>query len=163
MTNNQKTAWPWIFISVIIIACDQFTKYLFLHHLTQQSTIPIFPFLNFILRFNAGASFSFLGNAGGWQVYLLAGISVVVSVILIIWLTRLPREEWWTSLPISLVLGGAIGNLIDRVRFGYVTDFIDFHVGNWHFATFNVADSAVSVGAACLVLIFLYEIYFGRN
>ncbi len=161
--HNQKTAWPWIFVSALIIACDQLTKYLILQHLTEQSAIRIFPFLNFILRFNAGASFSFLGNASGWQIYLLAGISLVVSVVLIVWLTRLPRDEWWTSLPISLVLGGALGNLIDRMHFGYVTDFIDFHVRNWHFATFNVADSAVSVGATWLVLLFLYEIYSGRH
>ncbi|OGT43456.1 MAG: signal peptidase II [Gammaproteobacteria bacterium RIFCSPHIGHO2_12_FULL_40_19] len=160
---NQKTAWPWIFVSLFIIVCDQLTKYFILQHLTEQSVVHVFPFLNFILRFNAGASFSFLGNASGWQIYLLVGISAVVSVILISWLTRLPRNEWWTTLPISLVLGGALGNLIDRVRFGYVTDFIDFYVGNWHFATFNVADSAVSVGAAWLVLIFLYEIYSGRH
>lgn len=163
MRNENKKAWPWIFVSLFILACDQFTKYLVLWYLTEQSLVRVLPFLNFILRFNAGASFSFLGNASGWQVYLLAGISVIVSVILIVWLTRLQREEWWTSLPISLVLGGALGNLIDRVHFGHVTDFIDFHVGNWHFATFNVADSAVSIGAAWLVLIFLYEIYSGKN
>ena len=163
MRDINKTAWRWIFVSAFIIACDQFTKYLILKHLTDQSQVFVFPFLNFILRFNAGASFSFLGDASGWQIYLFAGISVVVSVILIIWLCRLPKEEWWTSLPISLVLGGALGNLIDRLHFGYVTDFIDFHVGDWHFATFNVADSAVSVGATWLVLLFLYEIYADKH
>ena len=157
MISSRKKALPWIFISAFIIVLDQITKYIVLTHLTEQSVIHVLPFLNFILRFNAGASFSFLGNASGWQVYLLSGISIFVSIILIIWLSRLPRSEWVLALPVSMVLGGALGNLIDRVRFGYVTDFIDFHVRNWHFATFNVADSAVTVGATWLVLRLLYE------
>lgn len=163
MTQSTKKAYPWIFLSVFIIALDQFTKYSVLKHFTEQTVVHIFPFLNFIVRFNAGASFSFLGNASGWQVYLLSGISITVSTILIVWLSRLARSEWVIALPVSLVLGGAIGNLIDRVRFGYVTDFVDFHVRNWHFATFNVADSAVSVGATWLVLRLLYEGFVSKS
>lgn len=162
MIKNKK-AWPWMILSAAILIADQLTKYLVLQHFTEQTIHPVFSWLNFILRFNAGASFSFLGNAGGWQVYLLSGISITISIILIIWLCRLSRREWWVAMPIALVLGGALGNLIDRVRFGYVTDFIDFHMGTWHFATFNVADSAVSVGATWLVLVFLFEIYSGKE
>ncbi len=156
MKTNKK-AWTWIFLSLFIIACDQLTKYIVLKKFTEQTVVHVLPFLNFILRFNSGAAFSFLGSSNGWQVYLLSGISLTVSLILVIWLCRLPRAAWMTALPVSLVLGGALGNLIDRVRFGYVTDFIDFHLGNWHFATFNIADSAVSVGATWLILRLLYE------
>lgn len=163
MRNKNKKAIPWIFLSLFIIALDQITKYLVLCHISRHTVIHLFPFLNFILRFNAGASFSFLGNANGWQIYLLSGVSILVSAILIVWLTRLPRSEWVIALPVSLVLGGAIGNLIDRIRFGYVTDFVDFHVRNWHFATFNVADSAVCVGATWLVLRLLYESITGKS
>lgn len=162
MKKNKK-AWPWMMLSVVILIADQVTKYLILQHFTDQTILPIFSWLNFILRFNAGASFSFLGNASGWQVYLLSGISITISIILMLWLCRLERREWWVAMPIALVLGGALGNLIDRVRFGYVTDFIDFHIRTWHFATFNVADSAVSVGATWLVLVFLFEIYSGKE
>lgn len=159
----KKNASCWIFLSVFIIALDQFTKYLVLCYITRHTVIRIFPFLNLILRFNSGASFSFLSNVSGWQIYLLSTVSITVSVILIVWLCYLKRSEWMTALPVSLVLGGAIGNLIDRVRYGFVTDFVDFHIGHWHFATFNVADSAVSIGATWLVLRLLYESFARKS
>ena len=119
--------------------------------------------MNIIQRFNAGAAFSFLSNEGGWQIYVLSGIAVLVSFGLIVWLYRMPRYEWWNALPVSLVLGGALGNLIDRVRFGVVVDFIDFHVHNWHYATFNIADAAVCVGAAWLILRLFYESIISKS
>ncbi|EKD77912.1 MAG: lipoprotein signal peptidase [uncultured bacterium] len=154
---KNKKVWFWISCSFFIIVCDQLTKYLVIEHLTEQSVVQVLPFLNFILRFNAGASFSFLGNASGWQVYLLSAVSIIVSIVLVVWLNRLARSEWLIAVPISLVLGGALGNLIDRVHYGFVVDFIDFHIGSWHYATFNIADSAVCVGATWLVLRLLYE------
>lgn len=160
--KNRK-AWTWVFLSLFIIACDQLTKYIALKELTEQTVIHVLPFLNFILRFNSGAAFSFLGGQNGWQIYLLAGISIFVSTILIIWLCRLSRREWWIAIPVSFVLGGAIGNLIDRMRFGLVTDFIDFHIGNWHYATFNVADSFVCIGAAWLIVRLFYESITGKS
>lgn len=156
MTKN-KTASSWVFLSLLIIVVDQLSKYVVAHHIAATQTVKVCAFLNFILRYNAGAAFSFLGAASGWQVYLLSGISITVSVVLIIWLSRLPRSEWLTALPISLVIGGALGNLIDRIHYGYVIDFIDFHIKTWHYATFNVADSAVCVGATWLILRLLYE------
>jgi signal peptidase II len=141
----------------VIIGLDQLSKYIVIHTLNVTSVVHVLPFLNIIQRFNTGAAFSFLSTQAGWQIYLLSGISVLVSLVLIVWLSRMPRHEWWNALPIALVLGGAIGNLIDRVRFGFVIDFIDFHVGNWHYATFNIADSAVCVGAMWLVLRLFYE------
>lgn len=152
-----KTAWPWVGLSVLIILLDQYVKYWVLHHVTDQQTISLLPFLNIILRFNSGAAFSFLGNQDGWQVYFFSVISVLVSVVLFVWLCRLCRSDWMVAAPVSLVLGGALGNLIDRIHYGFVVDFIDFHINLWHFATFNIADSAVCVGAACLILRVLYE------
>lgn len=161
--KKNKTAWPWIFVSLLIVLFDQLTKYYFMTHFTEQTVMRIFPFLNFILRFNPGAAFSFLGSQSGWQVYLLASISIFVATILIAWLCRLSRREWWIAVPVSFVLGGAIGNLIDRMRFGLVTDFIDFHIGNWHYATFNVADSFVCVGAVWLIVRLFYESITGKS
>lgn len=155
--NNNNHALPWLWLSAIVIVFDQLTKHFVLRHLSYDQVVNALPFLNITLRFNRGAAFSFLGDASGWQIYLLAGISVVVSLLLIIWLSRLHRRQWLTAVPLSLILGGALGNLIDRLRFGYVVDFIDFHVGAWHFATFNIADAAVSIGAAGLVLGLIYE------
>ena len=156
-TKKNKTASRWLLLSFLIIVLDQLTKYAAVEIISAHQTITVTPFLNIILSFNAGAAFSFLGSQNGWQLYLLSGISIVVSAILTLWLCRLSRSEWIIAAPISLVLGGALGNLMDRIRFGYVTDFIDFHLGNWHFATFNVADSAVTIGATWLILRLLYE------
>ena|SRR3990167_8803737 len=161
--KKNKTAWPWIVVSILIVLVDQLTKYYLVTHFTEQTVMRIFPFLNFILSFNAGSAFGFLNNQPGWQIYLLAGISITVSIILIAWLCRLSRREWWIAIPVSFVLGGAIGNLIDRMRFGLVTDFIDFHIGNWHYATFNVADSFVCVGAIWLIVRLFYESVTGKS
>ena len=161
--KQVKTALSWLFVSVLIIGLDQGVKYWVLHRVTDQSVIPVFPFLNIIFRLNAGAAFGFLDNQSGWQIYLLSGISAIVSVVLIIWLGRLKRSAWCTAFPVSLVLGGALGNLMDRVHYGYVIDFIDFHVKNWHFATLNIADSAVCVGAVWLIVNLICESICGRN
>lgn len=160
--KKNKTALPWVMLSVFIIALDQWSKYVVVTHLTEASVVRVLPFLNFILSFNAGSAFGFLNDQPGWQIYFLSIISVAVSLILVVWLFRIARSAWLLALPISLVLGGALGNLIDRIRFGYVIDFIDFHVKNWHYATFNVADSFVCVGAVCLILQLLHE-SFSKN
>lgn len=153
----KKNAWPWLFVSLFVVIADQVTKQMVLGHLHYGEPVKVLPFLNLTLRFNTGAAFSFLGNQGGWQVFLFAAISVVVSIALVFWIARLSRNNWLIALPLSLILGGAVGNLIDRIRLGYVVDFFDFHVNGWHFATFNVADAAVSVGAALLILRMIYE------
>lgn len=153
---NNKTALSWTWISLLIIILDQLTKYAITHHLTEPKTL--LPFLNLTLRFNPGAAFSFLGNASGWQIYLFSLISIVVSILLLTWLKSLNKNDWTTAIPLTFILGGAIGNLIDRIHYGYVIDFIDFHINHWHFATFNIADSFVSIGATLLIVKLLYEV-----
>lgn len=161
--RKTHSAWFWLCLSLFIIALDQITKHLILRYISVQQIVHVFPFLNFVLRFNAGAAFSFLNYAGGWQVLILSGIALIASVALIVWLTRLKQSDWLMALPLSLILGGAVGNLIDRVRFSYVIDFVDFHIGTWHFATFNVADVAVSVGATWLILRLICESFTRKS
>ncbi len=155
--KKTKNALVYVWISTLVTLLDQLTKYLVSHHLDVDQSIRALPFLNITLRFNAGAAFSFLSRMGGWQVYLLGGIAIVVSIGLMIWLSRLHRKDWITAIPLCLILGGAVGNLIDRIRFGYVIDFVDFHIHTWHFATFNLADAAVSVGAVLLIVGLLFH------
>ena len=121
--------------------------------LQEGVPIPVVPgFLNWMLAFNTGAAFSFLADAGGWQRWGFSVLAAFISVVLTVWLARTPRRDWLTALPLSLVIGGAIGNLIDRLRFGHVVDFIQVYHGDWTFPAFNVADSAISVGAVLLAL-----------
>ena len=150
--STVKKAWPWLWLSVLIILIDQFTKYLVVQHLEYGQPVKALPFFNFTLSYNPGASFGFLGGQGGWQVYLFAAISLIVATTLIVWLGRVKRADGLMAAGISLIIGGALGNFIDRVRLTYVIDFLDFHIKNWHFATFNVADSAICVGAFLLVV-----------
>ena len=117
------------------------------------------PFVNLTLTHNTGAAFSLLHRAGGWQRWLFAALAVVVSIAIVIWLKRLPRNARWTAAGLALVLGGALGNLWDRLAHGYVVDFIDFYYGEWHWPAFNVADSAITLGAVMLVA----EVVFARS
>ena len=152
----KKKALPWLWLSFFIIAVDQWTKYLAVHHLVFGRPIKIFPWLNLTLNCNTGAAFSFLDIKGGRWVYFFALISLVVSVFLIVSISRTQRSDKWRSVGLSLIIGGAFGNFIDRVRLGYVIDFIDFHIKNWHYATFNVADSAIFVVAFLLIITMLF-------
>jgi signal peptidase II len=149
---SQRNALPWLSLSFVVIALDQFTKAIVLHALEPQVPHAVIPgLLNWTLAFNTGAAFSFLANQEGWQRWLFTTLAVVVSAVLVRWLAQTPRKEWRTALPLALVIGGAVGNLIDRLRFGHVVDFIQVYNGQWTFPAFNVADSAISVGAALLV------------
>lgn len=152
MNTKIKKAWPWLWLSVLVIALDQLTKYFVVNHLEFGQPVSVVPFFNFTLNYNPGAAFSFLGGQSGWQVYLLAAISLVVVAILIVWLGRVKRSDTLMAMGICLIIGGALGNFIDRVRLTYVVDFLDFHVKNWHYPTFNIADSAICVGVFLLVL-----------
>lgn len=144
--------WHWFAFSIIVIICDQVSKYWVGITLTPYKPMPVIPMLNLTLAYNTGAAFSFLSGAGDWHRWFFAGFSILMSTILIIWLWRTHNQSHLQSTGISLILGGALGNLIDRGLHGYVIDFIDVYYNNHHFATFNLADSAICVGAAILVL-----------
>jgi signal peptidase II len=146
----KQSGLRWLWVSVILLFSDLMAKYFVSQHLGAK-VLRILPFLNFRQAHNTGAAFSFLGQAGGWQIYFFSLIALVVSVILLYWLAKISKRDRLTAISLSLVLGGALGNMIDRTVHGYVIDFIDFHIGSWHYATFNIADCGVVVG--CLLLI----------
>lgn len=135
-----------------IIVLDQLTKYLCNTLLAYNQPLQVFPGFDLLLVYNTGAAFSFLSDVGGWQRWILAGISLCVSVGIAWWLWRLPRQQVLLGVALALVLGGALGNLYDRVVLGHVIDFISVYFRSWRFATFNIADAAISVGAALLAL-----------
>lgn len=139
-------------IAVLAIAIDQLTKWMASTNLTLYEQIPVMPSFNLTLMHNYGAAFSFLSNAGGWQRWFFTIIATVISVVLIIWITRLKPNEKWLGISLALVLGGAIGNLIDRLAYGYVVDFIQWYYDRFYWPAFNIADSAIFVGAAMLLL-----------
>jgi signal peptidase II len=151
--SSKPNALAWLTVSAIVIALDQLTKHIALAELQPYAPHAVIPgLLNWTLAFNTGAAFSFLHDAGGWQRWLFSALAITVSLVLIVWLRRLPRGDWRTALPLSLVIGGALGNLIDRVRFGHVTDFIEVYYGQWSWPAFNIADSAICVGAVLLIV-----------
>ena len=151
--SNRPNALAWLIVSAIVIALDQLTKHIALGALQPYAPHEVIPgLLNWTLAFNTGAAFSFLHDAGGWQRWLFSALAITVSLVLIVWLRRLPRSDWRTALPLSLVIGGALGNLIDRLRFGHVTDFIEVYYRQWSWPAFNIADSAICVGAVLLIV-----------
>ena len=149
--NLTQTAIKTLWLALIIIVLDQLSKYAANSYLIFAQPVPVMPYLNMTLFYNEGAAFSFLADMGGWQRWFLSALAIGISGFLIYWLKTLPAR--WTTevIALNLVLGGAIGNVIDRILFGKVTDFIDFYIGNWHYATFNVADMAISAGAILLI------------
>lgn len=144
--------WLWLAVTAIIIVLDWYTKQLATELLELYRPYEVFPWLNMTLAHNYGAAFSFLSDAGGWQRWFFTVIASAVSLALLVWLLRLPRQEWLTGLGLALILGGAIGNLIDRVQLGYVVDFVDVYYKDWHYPAFNVADSAITCGVILLLL-----------
>lgn len=140
----------WLLISLVLIVLDQLTKLWIVGVFQYGEGLPLTPFFNLVHARNSGAAFSFLAGAGGWQRFFFIGIALVAS-FLIIYLLRKHAQERWFCFALSLILGGALGNLIDRVRFGYVIDFLDFYYAGYHFPAFNVADSAITVGAGLLI------------
>ncbi len=142
----------WVILIVLILAADQATKLWVLAALQPYEVIPVLPAFNLTLVFNEGAAFSFLADAGGWQRWFFVALAVAVSAVLLVWLWRLKPEDRLTAAGLSLVAGGAVGNLIDRVAYGHVVDFVDVYWRAWHWPAFNVADSAITVGVGLLLL-----------
>jgi len=143
---------PWFALALVVILLDQYTKMLASSHLEYAQPNRVFWWLNITLHHNTGAAFSFLSDAGGWQRYFFGTAATIVSLVLVAWLWVMPRGQWLLALGLGLILGGALGNLWDRLTLGYVVDFISVHYDHHYFPTFNIADSAISVGAVCLLL-----------
>lgn len=142
---------PWLVIAAVIVIGDQLTKLWISKLLAGGKFISLNSFLNLVLAYNKGAAFSFLASASGWQRYFFTGISVVAIVFILYFMRRNAGQKLFCW-AFSLILGGAIGNLIDRIMYGHVIDFIDFYIGKWHWPAFNVADSAITIGAILFIL-----------
>ncbi|MDX1253175.1 MAG: signal peptidase II [Gammaproteobacteria bacterium] len=142
----------WLWLSLVVIVLDQATKFLASGMLILHQPVAVLPFFNLTLMHNTGAAFSFLHDASGWQRWFFAVLALIVSVMLVLWLRRLQPQERWLATALTLVLGGALGNLVDRLMYGYVVDFIQLYYQDWYYPAFNVADSAITVGAVMLVI-----------
>jgi len=145
------TQLKWLWLAVLVVAIDLGTKAMASAMLTYGNPVPVVPMFNLTLLHNTGAAFSFLAGAAGWQRWFFITLAVVVSAVLIVWLRKLQRYETWTAIAIVLILGGAIGNVYDRVVHGYVVDFIHVYWRNWHFPAFNLADTAITLGALMMI------------
>jgi signal peptidase II len=153
MRNVSKNALSWLGLSVLVIALDWLSKQWAINHLEYQQSVPVIPgFWNWTLVYNTGAAFSFLADASGWQHDLFSVLAVIISSICAWMLYKTPRANWRTALPLALIIGGALGNLIDRLRYGYVIDFVHWYWRDYHWPVFNVADSAISIAAVLLIL-----------
>ncbi len=140
----------WLGLSALIVILDQITKLWISHHFVYGEHLAVTDFFNLVLAHNSGAAFSFLSDASGWQRWLFSAIAVIAAVW-ITWLLRKHEQEKLFCFALALILGGALGNLIDRIAYGYVVDFLDFYWGSYHFPAFNIADSAITCGAALLI------------
>ncbi|MBA3660369.1 MAG: lipoprotein signal peptidase [Gammaproteobacteria bacterium] len=157
------TGLAWLFIAILCVGLDRYAKLWMLSNLNLYESLPVTSFFNLTLAFNTGAAFSFLHSASGWQNILFGGLAFAVSVAIIVWLSRISVKDRLTSMGLSFILGGAIGNAWDRIQYGYVIDFLDFHWGDWHFAIFNTADSAICLGAFLLLLQWAIEAWGKKN
>lgn len=165
---HRESMLRWLWLTAILVVLDQLTKQWASHVLEMYDAIEVMPMLNLYLAHNEGAAFSFLSSAGGWQRWFFTAIALVVSVVLVLWIKKLERHETWNAIGLALILSGALGNVIDRILFGYVIDFIQFYYAAqsclpgfspYRFAeqavciwpAFNIADSAISIGAVMLI------------
>lgn len=152
---------PWIgfLLAAIVIGLDQYTKVLATAELQYRVPVEVTSWFDLMLAHNTGAAFSFLASASGWQRWFLAGVAFAVSFVVVVWLTRLKRSELLLGIALGLVLGGGLGNLIDRISLGYVIDFISWHYNDWYWPAFNIADAAICLGAVLLV----WDSFFGET
>ena len=151
----QSTRWLWL--SAVVVILDQITKLIADRALDLYQSIAVLPLFNFTLLYNRGAAFSFLAGASGWQRWFFTGLALVISIVIVVTLLRLKPGDNRLAAALALILGGAVGNLIDRVVYGYVIDFIDIYYGSWHWPAFNIADSAITVGAVLMIIDSLFS------
>lgn len=157
LSHWSSTGIFWLWIAILVMAVDRFSKHWALTHLSLGEPLELLSFFNLTLAYNTGAAFSFLHTASGWQHLVLGGIAIIVSVLILLWLAKLSKRAVWMSISLCLILGGALSNVIDRILYGHVIDYFDFHLQNWHFAIFNVADSAICAGAFMLAMGWLFS------
>lgn len=151
---NGKAAWRWYAMALLTIVIDQLTKQYFVRHYTLYESHPVIPpVLNWTLAYNKGAAFSFLADKGGWQIVFFSVLALAVATAIAVYLRRVPQQARWLSLGLAWVMGGALGNVIDRIRYGHVIDFIHVHYADvWNYPIFNVADMAICGGVALILL-----------
>ena len=148
LTRPNPNALAWLALSGVVLVLDQWSKHWVLTSLPEYRAIPVIDgFWNWSRTYNTGAAFSFLADAGGWQQWFFTILAAVICTVLAVWLSRTARSDWRTAMPFALVIGGAIGNVVDRVRFGHVVDFIQWHWRDHYWPAFNIADSAIVAGA----------------
>lgn len=150
-TKSSNSMLPWLGLALLILMADQFTKVLIVGYYQLGDATYVTRFFNVVRVHNSGAAFSFLANAGGWQRWLFTGIGITAALF-IVWMLKSHAGQKLFSFALACILGGAIGNVIDRSLYGYVVDFLDFHYAGWHFPAFNIADSTITIGAVCLIL-----------
>ena len=147
-----STGLRWLWVMVLVIVADFASKQWIMAHMQLHETRALLPSLNLFYAHNYGAAFSFLADKGGWQRWFFAGIAIAIAIVLVVMMYRNRASQRMTNIAYALIIGGALGNLLDRFWHGFVVDFIDFYVGDWHFATFNIADCGVCIGAALVIL-----------
>jgi signal peptidase II len=155
MNTNPKSssALIWLIVSIILIGLDQWTKHIAIANLQMGESVPfIAGFWDWTLAHNTGAAFSFLANSGEWAHWFFVVMKITVSVVLMFLLSKMPRKNWRDALPYALIIAGALGNLVDRFRYGYVIDFIEWYYKTFSWPVFNIADSCIVVGAALLIM-----------
>jgi len=151
-TEKKSGKLVWLWLSLLVVGLDQISKQLATAFLEYARPVELLSVFDLTLLHNTGAAFSFLASAGGWQRWLFALLAAGVSAVLIVWLKRLKANETWLAIALALVLGGALGNLYDRVVLGYVVDFISVHYQSYYFPAFNLADSGITIGAVMLII-----------
>ena len=142
----------WLWLSLLVVGLDQASKLWVVSNFSLYESISLLPSVNFTYVHNTGAAFSFLSTAGGWQRWFFVAIALLATIVLTVWLSRLKQTERWMAVTLSLILGGAVGNLIDRIAYSYVIDFIDVYYQSWHWPVFNIADCAISVGVMMMLI-----------
>ena len=150
---REPNGWRWLYLTAIVVLLDQLTKEAILSNFVPFESVRVLPVLDITLLYNTGAAFSFLADGGGWQRWMFTALALGIGAAIVVWLRRLKaRSQWILACGLSLVLAGAMGNVIDRIKLGHVVDFIHAHWGSHYFPAFNVADSSITVGAALLLL-----------
>ena len=151
--------WRWLWLSAIVVALDQFTKQWVEEAFVLYESLPVTSFFNLTLVYNTGAAFSFLADAGGWQRWFFLILALVICTYLVYWLLQMKKDQLILPFAIAMIIGGAIGNVVDRMLHGHVIDFLDFYYQQWHWPAFNLADSAITLG----VILFIWDAFFGNK